>query len=105
MAEADAEIGPAHLPDPAADGRLLGNEPRIKVLLPDIHGAAHDDHQVEFLERRNRISPVQLDDMPVMAALLPEIAEYAGVLHGQMLKDQNTHQFSLDLIMPVWISP
>ena len=54
MTQADTEVGTTELGDPRADGRLLGDQPRMFVLFPDIHRSPHDEEEVEGLKVGNR---------------------------------------------------
>ena len=92
MAQADAEEG--HPPrDGLADGRLLRPKPRVPVLLPDIHGPAHDPERVVAVQGRYRRAGVELDRVPAHPVGGQEVPEGAGMLDRDMLKDQDSHGF------------
>ena len=91
MPKANAEIRPTEIPHPMPDCRLLGAEPGIAILLPDIHWPAHRDQQIEIVQVWNKLPGIQLDGAPCVAVVPPELAKNAGMLHRNMLENQNAH--------------
>ena len=98
MAEADPEIGHAAIENGFADGAFLRHEPGIALLLPDIHGPAHDPELVISLEGRNGLAFVEFDGIPGNAIFRQEIAEDCRMLDGNVLKDENAHGRQTDTV-------
>src|SRR5207248_5312594 len=88
MTQADAEIGHPALDHRLADGALLGAQPGMLVLLPDIHRAAHHPQRIIPGKRRNRLAGIELDGVPRDAICREKVAEDAGMLDGDMLEDE-----------------
>src|SRR6185295_17333046 len=91
MPEADAEIRHPPLDHRLADGALLGNQPGMLLLLPDIHRATHHPERVVTRKRRDRLAGVELDGVPRDAIGGEEVAENAGMLDCDVLEDENAH--------------
>ena len=91
MAEAEAEIGHGAPRHRLADGGLLGDQPGVFVLLPDIHRPAHHHERVVAVERRDRLTLVELDRVPAHPVRGHEVAEDGGMLDGNVLKDEQAH--------------
>src|SRR5882672_2134185 len=91
MAEADAEIRPLHLFYPALNGGLLREEPRMDIDLPDIHRAAHDDHEIVGRKVRDGIASVDFHRIVGVACLRPELTKDAGMFDRHVLEDQYFH--------------
>ena len=91
MAEADPEEGHLAFAHRLHDGRLLRDEPRVHVLVPDVHRAAHDHHRVVTVEGGDLVAFIELHRVPVHPVLGHEVAEDAGMLGFDVLKDQETH--------------
>jgi hypothetical protein len=75
---------------------FLRRQPRIDILLPDIHGATHDDQQIKIIGVRNCLAGIELDHMPLVAPFQPEVAKYARMFNRNVLKNQNSHSASND---------
>src|SRR6476661_5718462 len=95
MTEANAEKRAPHVRHEAADRSFLVAQPGITILLPHILWAAHDNHAVEGIERRNRFALVELDHLPGGAILLKERLKDAEMLDLFMLQNENMHGQSL----------
>ena len=78
-------------PHPPADCVLLGDKPGIPVFLPDIHGAAHYKQRRVPVELRFGVTFVESDGIPGYAVGGHHRAKAAGVLDGNMLKNEDTH--------------
>src|SRR5437660_7532099 len=79
---------------PIADRGLLGSEPGINVLLPDVHRAAHHDQQIEIVQLGNDLAFVQLNGAPLIAVFAPELTKKTRVFYRNVLEDQNPHRMS-----------
>jgi hypothetical protein len=64
------------------------------LLVPYVHGSAHDDHQIEAVKGRNLFALIEFDRLPDIAAFRPKFAEYARMFDGDMLQDQNSQSTS-----------
>jgi len=94
--EAEAEIGLGLHLDPVPDRLFLGFQPGMLGFFPDIHRPAHDPERVPIGligagEIGNRLALVELDGVPLDPVRGEEVAEDAGMLDGDVLKDQETH--------------
>ena len=87
--EADAEAGPPQLADPAADGRLLVDQPGVHLLLPDVLGPAHDHQQVEGVEVGDGLAVHRAPRCPARTRRLREGSERAGILVWVVLEDED----------------
>src|SRR5690606_9433541 len=92
MSQADAEKRPLQLPHPAADRLLLRDQPGMLLDVPDIHRPAHDPERVIAAEIGNRLARVELYGVPRHAVGAQKLAEDAGMLHGDMLEDEDAHR-------------
>src|SRR5690606_1646827 len=63
------------------------------AFLPDIHGPAHHPESVIAVERGDGLARIELDRVPGDAVGGEEIAENAGMLDGEVLKNQEAHEF------------
>ena len=68
--------------------------------LPDVHRTAHDNHEVEAVERRNLLTPLEVHRQPVVSGLGPEVPERTRMLNLNMLKNQEPHSTSLSFSPP-----
>ena len=89
MAEAHAEHGHAALGDRLADRGLLVAQPRVEVLLPDVHRPAHHDERGEVAQVRDRLAGVELDGAPCEAVLAQELAQNARMLDRDVLEHED----------------
>ena len=90
MTEAEAEERHFPLGDRLTNRGAFGREPRIGVVLPDVHRPAHDPERVVVVEVRDRLSLVELDRGPLDAVLAQEFPEHPGVLDGDVLEDEDS---------------
>ncbi len=90
MAEAHAEEGSLQLGHPTLDDLLFARKPRVDVLLPDLLGAPHGDHEVEGLEGGDGFTRVELDRGESQAGAFQQGAERARVLVWVVLEDENS---------------
>ena len=86
--EAETEEGHLPLEDRLADGGALGLEPRMEVVLPDVHRAAHDPEGVVAAEFGNRLPGIELDRAPLDAVLAQKVPEHARVFDRNVLEDE-----------------
>src|SRR6266851_2994122 len=98
VAKADSEKRPAKLNHPFPDRLLFRPQPGMGFLFPDVHGSAHRDHQIVAPEIGYGLAGIELDRVPMMSALRPEIAKHAGVLDRNVLEYQDVHHLSLSVI-------
>jgi hypothetical protein len=98
MAKANTDKRPAEILHPMPDDGLLRSEPRVKIFLPHVHGTAHRDEQIEIIHGWDRLAGIQFDRAPFIAVFPPELAKGTGVLHCNVLEDQNAHQRTLSVI-------
>ena len=89
MTEAEAEERHLAFDDGLPDRGAFRIEPRIGVILPDIHRAAHDPQRVVGAEIRERLALVELDRGPLDAVLAQEIPEHPGVFDRDVLEDED----------------
>ena len=87
--EADAEEGPLQFGHPVPDGRLLADEPGVLVLLPDVLGTSHGHHDVEVLERWDRLARIELHRAQRQSGGLQQGPEGARVLVRVVLEHQD----------------
>ena len=78
------------------DQRFFCDEPRIVVLLPNIHRTAHGPDRIIAIQGRQRLALIQLNRVPTMAVLGQEVTKDSGVFHADMLQDQDVHFHSYD---------
>jgi hypothetical protein len=64
----------------------------VLLLLPNIHRPAHHEQYVKPIQRRNRLSLIQLDSMHRVAGGGGHIPETPRMLNRNMLKNQNFHR-------------
>ena len=89
VAEAEAEEWRLPLDDRLPDRHALGLQPRVGVVLPDVHRTAHDPQRVVGAEVRDRLAFVELDRGPFDAVLMQEVPEHPRVLDRDVLEDQD----------------
>ena len=88
MAEAQPEERQAPVADGLMDRGLLGHEPGMLGLLPDVHGPAHDPEPVVVAQVRDRLARVELHGVPRDPVLGQEVAEDAGMLEVDVLEHE-----------------
>jgi hypothetical protein len=88
MPQADPQERHAAL-DRLAHRGLLGHQPGILVLLPDVHVAAHGQEGVVAGKVRNRHAEIEADRLPADAVRVQQAAEDAGIRHGHVLEHQD----------------
>ena len=75
-----------------ADGGLLGDQPRMLCLLPDIHWAAHNEEQVEAVQGRDGLVLIELDRGDVEPGCSQQWTERARILVRMMLEDEGASE-------------
>jgi hypothetical protein len=73
------------------DCRFLRLEPRVEIVLPDIHWPAHRDQQIEIVKVWNDMAGIQFHGGPFVTVFSPELAKRARVLYGNVLENQYAH--------------
>jgi hypothetical protein len=63
------------------------SEPRIDVLLPNIHGAAHHNEKVETVEGWDRFTGVEFYGRPLMTLLRPQFPKYSRARELDVLEE------------------
>jgi hypothetical protein len=53
--------------------------------------STHDDHEIEWLEIRDRLPLVELNGVPGQSILSKEVTKNAGMLDGYVLEDEYFH--------------
>jgi hypothetical protein len=85
--------------DAGADEPLLGRQPRILVVLVDVHGTAHDDEQIDAHRAGQgaRPSGVFVDQRPgdLVTAALGPVLDPPDPLIRHMLQVMDSHPASL----------
>src|SRR4029077_6848280 len=91
VSQTDAKKRCSFLVHPLPNGDFFESEPRMPILLPDIHRPSEDYQGVIAFERRDGSTLVELDRIPWDAIGTQEIAKHAGMLYGRMLEHQKSH--------------
>src|SRR5215467_12958390 len=91
MPKADAEERPAEILHPMSDCRFFRSEPRVELVLPNVHRTAHHDQQIEIAQVRNALAGIEFDGAPFISVFPPKLTERARMLHWNMLENQNVH--------------
>ena len=89
VAETDAQIRHRPVDHGLADRRLLGDQPGMLGLLPDVHRPAHHPERIEGGEIRDRRAEIEPDRMPGDAVLAQQVAENAGIAGRHVLEHQD----------------
>jgi hypothetical protein len=92
MAKTDAEKRSAEINDKSADRRLLGDQPGKFLFLPNVLGAAHDDHQIVGSNVRYGLPCIEFDRVPSQPIGFEKIAENTGMLNVHVLENENLHR-------------
>ena len=90
VTEAEAEERHLPLDHRFANRGALRRQPRIGVVLPDIHRATHHPERIVGAEVRDRFPFVELYRGPFDAIFAQEIPEHAGMLDRDVLEDENS---------------
>jgi hypothetical protein len=80
-------IGIGRFTSNRASDCVLRSEPRIDVLLPSIHGAAHPNEKVETVEGWDRFTGVEFHGRPLMTLLRPKFPKYSRVRELEVLEE------------------
>jgi len=91
MAEAQPKERPVELAHPAPDRPLLRDEPGMLIDIPHIHRPAHHPERVIGLQRRNLLTRIELDGIPLDTVLREEFSQHAGMLAVDMLENKKPH--------------
>ncbi len=89
VSETDAEEWLVALGHPGADRRLLIPQPGEAILLPDVHGSAHDHEDVVAIEIGDRLAAVELHDRRHDAVGHEMAGDRARMAIGCVLEDEN----------------
>ena len=88
----EAEAEERHLPlgHRFANRGALRLQPRVGVVLPDIHRAAHRPERIVGAEVRDRLPFVELYRGPFDVIFAQKIPEHAGMFDRDVLEDENS---------------
>src|SRR5690606_17691742 len=100
VAEAETEERHSALRDRLPDERLLGGEPGVDVLLPDVHRAAEGPEGVITVDSGQGVAFVEMDGVVFMAVLGEEFPENTRILDPLVLKDKDAHGSSFHRSAP-----
>src|SRR5262249_58405028 len=98
MPKADAEERPAEILHPMSDCRFFRSEPRLELVLPNVHRTAHHVQQIEIAQVRNALAGIEFDGAPFISAFPPTLTVLARMLHLNMLVQQTGHRCAPSLI-------
>ena len=90
MSQTDAHKGHLFLHHSVPNGGFFFHQPRVRLLLPHVHRAAHRPQRVIGVQVRNALSRIQFNNVPPDPVLGEEFPEQAGMFHVQMLEDQQS---------------
>src|SRR6185503_17384883 len=71
--------------------RLLGAKPLILLFVMDAHRTAHDDQQIEGVERRQGFPLIEPNDLKVMPAIGSPCLDVPRALERDVLQTGDTH--------------
>src|SRR5690242_20143170 len=103
MSQANAEERTTEILHPIADRGLLRAQPRIKILLPDIHRTAHRDQQIEIFQVWHTLAGIEFDSAPFIAVFAPQLPKRTRMLGSNVLENQNTHR-CVSQIIRIWVN-
>ena len=92
VAEADAEEGERALQHRLADDTLLAREPRVRLLVGDVHRAAEHPQCVDAVERRGGLAPVEVHMGARVLVPIERLVEDAGRLDPGVLQNEDAHR-------------
>ena len=92
VSETDAEERLVALGHPGADRRLLVLQPGEAILLPDVHGPAHDHEDVVAIEIGDGLAAVELDDRWHDAVGHEMTGDRARMAIGGVLEDDDARK-------------
>ena len=92
VSQADPEERALQLAHPAADGLLLGHQPRVLVHVPHVHRPTHHPQGVVVLQAWDRLALVELHRRPFDAVGSQEVAQTARMLAVDVLEYKESHR-------------